>query len=228
MSGGSQLRRELEARVKQGLMERGYRRQRPKERYRGTESMEPPLQAQLLIPVDTDRYGLVRIAGAAEVVCDEVVDAYGTAPDEALSLGQKIYRGRGMYPLAVTPFEGLSDAPRNVPLEWTALEPVQGAQSVEDFFRFVDGPVRTWLAGRSTIAGVTAAADEDDHAGRLPEIVRNMAVFDVLRGEPAAAHDRLQRYAEKPAAEGDSPEQVEAFGQWLTTLQPRPELRTGR
>ena len=228
MSGGSQLRRELEARVTQGLLERGYRRQRPKEIFRRTESMEPPLQALLPIRVDTDRYGLVRIAGAVEVVCDEVVDAYGTAPDEALSLGQKIYRDQGMYPLAAQPFKRLSDAPRNVPFEWTASDPVTGAQAVEDFFGFIDGPVRRWLAGRSTVAGVRAAADADDHRGRLPEIVRNMAVFDVLRGEPAAAHDRLQRYAESPSAESDSPEQVEAFRLWLATIQPRPELRTGR
>jgi hypothetical protein len=226
MTSGSQLRKELEARVKNGLAERGYRRQRVKERYRRTESMESPLEAQLLVSVNTDRYGLVRIAGAAEVVCDAVADAYDTAPEDALSLGQQIYRDRGMFPLGSSSFKQLSDAPKNVPLEWTAADPEKGAQAVDEFFRFVDGPVRTWLDGRSTVAGIRVAADEDDHAGRLPEIVRNMSVFDVLHGDPAAAHGRLRRYAEAPSEKSDSLEQVEAFRQWLTTLQPSPDLRT--
>ena len=51
MTGGSQLRKEMEARIKEGLAERGFRRQRSKERYRRTDSMEPPLQAQLLVSV---------------------------------------------------------------------------------------------------------------------------------------------------------------------------------
>lgn len=78
MTGGSELRKHW---------------QKAKERYRRTAGVEPPVEAQLLVSVSTDRYGLVRIPGTAEVVCDAVDDAYVTGPDDALSLGQQAYRG---------------------------------------------------------------------------------------------------------------------------------------
>jgi hypothetical protein len=174
--------------------------------------------------VSTDRYGRVRIAGAVEVVCDAVDDAYDSAPEEALSEGQQIYRDRRMHPLASVNFKRLApDAPHNVPFEWTASTAEGGVEAVDAFFAFVDGPVEAWLDGRSTVAGLRTAADHDDHRGLLPEIVRNVAVHDALSGDAAAAHERVQRYAQAPDDRSDSPEQVEAFRRWLDTVAPLPQ-----
>ena len=52
--------------------------------------MERSLERQLLVRVDTDRYGLVRIGGGAEVVCEAVVETYDSAPDAALTRGQQV------------------------------------------------------------------------------------------------------------------------------------------
>jgi hypothetical protein len=223
MSGGSQLRKEREARVKNALAERGFRRQRDKERYRRREGMEAPLQAQLLVLGEHRPLRAGAHRGSGRGGLRRLDDAYDSAPEEALSEGQQIYRDRRMHPLASVNFKRLApDAPHNVPFEWTASTAEGGVEAVDAFFAFVDGPVEAWLDGRSTVAGLRTAADHDDHRGLLPEIVRNMAVHDALSGDAAAAHERVQRYAQAPDDRSDSPEQAEAFRRWLDTVAPLP------
>lgn len=229
MTGGT-LRKTSDAKVTAALSERGFRRQRAKERFRRTDGVEAPLQAQLLVSVDTDRYGLVRITGGVEVVAEPVEDAYDTVPDGALTEFQEIYRDRRRYPLASATFQRLSDSPQDVPFEWTASDDEGGDRAVGALLGFVDGPVRHWLDGRTTVEGLRASVAEGGAAAGDAHAVRNVSVLDVLLGRPDLARERLERYAAHPRTKIDDAERVARFRAWLETVQPRPDLvdRAGR
>jgi hypothetical protein len=228
MTGGSQLRRKLESEVKTALAERGFRRQRSKERFHRTGLVEEPMIAGLLVGLDTDRYGLVRLAGSVQVVCPAVDEAYESAPDEALSKGQRIYRGRLQNALASLTFARLRDPSAVGPHDWLANDEEQAQRALEDFLAFIDGPVMAWFEQHATLEAVSSAADEAAQQGSDANSVRNVAVLEALVGRLDEARERLEWYAAHPREKVDSPEQVEAFRQWLRTLQPRPELRIGR
>ncbi|TYP86857.1 hypothetical protein [Blastococcus xanthinilyticus] len=220
MTGGSELRKSLEARLRTALAERGFRRLRTKQYFQSGELAEPPLVAQLVVGVDTHRYGTVRMSGVAQVVCPAVDEVFASAPDDALTRGQWIYRGRLGNRVATRTFGRLENPARSEPLEWTADDEEQGDRALQDLLTFVDGPVRTWLDSRSSVALVRAAVDpggEDESNG---SVVRTASVLDALLGEPGRGVERLRRYAARPEEKVDSPEQVQAFLRWLHTVQP--------
>jgi hypothetical protein len=225
VNGGSQLRKRLEADVKAALADRGFRRLRRTEQYINAGLAEAPLVAQLLVGLDTDRYGLVRLSGVAEVVVPAVDEAYEDAPDDALTRGQRIYRGRIQEPVAVATFGNLSDPTLRETLEWTAHDDEQADRALADFLAVVDGPVMTWLRARSTVEQVRSAIDGGSAANasadrRDGSIVRNVSLLDVLLGDRPRAVERLRRYREQPQEKNDSVEKVDAFLAWLETVVP--------
>ena len=226
MTGGRTLRQALEASLKTSLAERGFRRQRKKQYFQGSDVAEPPLVAQLLVEADTHRYGTVRMSGVAQVICPAVDEAFVSAPDDALTRGQRIYRGRLGNALATRTFSRLENPARREPLEWSAEDEESGERALRELLTFVDGPVMTWLGSRSSVALVRAAVDaggEDESNGSA---VRNVSVLDALLGEPERGVERIRRYGAHPEEKVDSPEQVEAFLRWLETIEPRPDLAT--
>lgn len=224
MTGGAELRKALEAGLRTALEERGFRRQRKKQYFQAAHLAEPPLVAQLVVEVDTHRDGTVRMAGVAQVVCPAVDEAFASAPDDALTRGQRIYRGRLSNALATRTFGRLENPARREPLEWSAGDEESGEPALHDLLTFVDGPATTWLGSRSSVAQVRAAVDpggEDEGNGSA---VRNVSVLDALLSERARGVERLRRYGAHPEERMDSPEQVEAFVRWLETVEPRPDL----
>jgi hypothetical protein len=219
VTGGSQLRKRLEAEVKAALAERGFRREGRTERYVHHGLAEAPLVAQLLVGLDTTRYGLVRLTGTAEVIVPAIDEAYASAPDEALDRLQRIYRGRLQAPVAFETFGRLSDPERREPLEWTAADDEQADRARDDFLAFVDGPVMAWLRARSNVEQVRAAVDAGE-GSRDGVVVRNVSVLEVLLGDRSRAVERMRRYREHPAEKRDSVAQVDAFLAWLETLAP--------
>jgi len=220
MTGGSQLRRRLESQVTAALAERGFRRQKPKEFFHGTRLVEEPMVAGLIVGLDTDRYGLVRLNGSVQVLCPVADEAFASAPDDALSRGQRIYRGRLPHKMAGLTFNRLRDPAAAEAKDWLANDDEQADRALVDFLSFVDGPVMTWLGQHSTVEAVRTAADEAAETGSNADVVRNVSVLDALLGEPERGIERLRRYAEHPEEKVDSPEQVEAFLRWLATIRP--------
>ena len=219
MTGGSQLRRRLESQVKTTLAERGFRRQQAKERFHHPDLVEEPLLAGLLVGVDTDRYGLVRLSGSAQIVCPAVDETYASAPDEALTKVQKAYRGRLQNELAGLAFRELRPS-AGEPDDWLADDEEQAQHALDDFLAVVDGPVMGWFARHSTLEAVRSAAGGAGEDGPSGDVVRNLAVLDALLGEPERARERIERYAASPEEKVDGPERVEAFRRWLETVQP--------
>jgi hypothetical protein len=220
MTGGSQLRRQLESQVKTALAERGFRRQRSKERFHRAGIVEAPMVAGLLVGLDTDRYGLVRLAGSMRVICPAVDDAYESAPDEALSKGQRIYRGRLQNALARLTFARLRNPSAVGPHDWEANDEEEAQRALADFLAFLDGPVMRWFGQNATLEAVASAADEAAKQGSDGDVVRNVAVLDALMGRRENAQQRLEWYAAHPQEKVDSLGQVEAFRRWLETVQP--------
>jgi hypothetical protein len=164
------------------------------------------------------------MSGVAQVVCPAVDEAFASAPDDALTRGQRIYRGRLSNALATRTFGQLQNPARREPLEWTAEDEQSGERALRDLLAFVDGSVTAWLGSRSSVALVRAAVDpggEDEGDG---SDVRNVSVLDALLGERGRGIERLRRYGARPQEKMDSPEQVEAFLGWLETVEPRPDL----
>lgn len=224
MTGGKELRKDLEARLRTELAERGFRRLRKKQYFQSEDAAEPPVVAQLLVDVDTHRYGTVRLSGVAQVVCPAVDKAFASAPDEALTRFQRVYRDRLGNPVATRTFSRIENPARREPLEWQAEDEQSGDRALRDLLAFVDGPVRGWLDSRSSVALVRAAVDAGGEDAGAGSVVRAVSVMDALLGDAEQAIERLRRYAAHPEAKGDSPEQVEAFLRWLETVEPRPDL----
>jgi hypothetical protein len=227
MTGGSQLRRRLESQVKTALAERGFRRQKAKEFFHGTGLVEEPMVAGLIVGLDTDRYGLVRLNGSVEVLCPVVDEVFASAPNDALTRGQRIYRGRLPHKMAGLTFNRLRDPSEAEAKDWVANDDEQADRARVDFLAFVDGPVMTWLGQHSTLEAVRSAADEAAETGSGADVVRNVSVLDALLGDLDLARGRLERYAAHPSEKDDSPEQVQAFARWLKTVGPRVDLRAG-
>lgn len=228
MTGGKELRKALEEQVRTALADRGFLRQRKKTYFESSDVAGPPLVARLIVEVDTDRYGTVRMGGSAEVVSAAVDEAFASAPDESLNRFQRMYRDRRSFALAKEPFDALDERPRREPLEWFADDEESGERAFQEMLAFVDGPVRTWLDSRSSVALVRAAVapgGADESRGAL---VRTVSVLDALLGERESGIERLRRYGAHPEGKFDSPEQVEAFLRWLETVEPRPDVLVAR
>src|SRR4051794_14005976 len=60
--------------------------------YVSVDLLEAPLQAHVLVSVESDRYGRVRIAGSAEIVVPAVDEFLAGVPSEALTCVQEVYR----------------------------------------------------------------------------------------------------------------------------------------
>jgi hypothetical protein len=224
MTGGKELRKALEAGLKSALEERGFRRLRKKQYFEAADVAEAPLVARLIVEIDTHRYGTVRMSGAAEVVCPAVDEVFASAPEEALNRFQRMYRDRRNSSVAKKTFTALENPARREPLEWSAEDEESRERAQAELLAFVDGPVRTWLDSRSSVALVRAAVDPGGADEGDGSVVRTVSVLDALLGEPQRGIARFRRYAARPQEKVDSPERVEAFRRWLETVEPRPDL----
>lgn len=214
MGEAKERRKVLEQRVKDELGALSFRRQGSKDRYATQAWTEEPLQTVLLVDIDTDRYGTVRLGASVVVVAPDVEELLEAAPRTALTPVQEIYLGRIPMGVAGTSLKELLDPDRKTPLEWRVAADEDVEPAVEGFVQAVDGPVRDWVARHATVDAVRAAVE--DERGRPSEgiTVRSIAVLEARGGDLQGALARLYRYREAPTAK-DTPERVQAFADWL-------------
>ena len=214
MSTQKELRKSLELGVKAALEQRSFRRKGRTTRYVSRDMVEPPLEAELLVGVDSDRYGAVRIMGSADIVVPEVEEFLaGAVPPSALSEVDELYYGRAPFYVAMEIFAKIDGVPRNAPLEWRAHSPEDALATLEEFTGFIDGPVRRWIDDHSSISAIRAAPAAGG-PGAHGSIVRGVAALEVILGDVDAAVARLLAYRNQPSR-SDSPERIQAFITWL-------------
>ena len=214
MTTQRELRKSLQAGVTAGLAARSFHRRGRTERYVSQEWVAPPLRAELVVAVESDRYGAVRISGVADIVVPEVDDFLSdSVPPKALSTVQEIYYGQLPFSVALEIFDKMDGVDRRAPLEWRAHSPEDAFSALEEFLEFVDGPVRRWFDAHSSVAAVRTAAVRD-MADAHGSIIRTVSALDVVLGDLDAAVARLEAYRPH-AVKADTPERVDAFLAWL-------------
>ncbi len=215
MGDAKERRKVVEQRVKDALGALSFRRLRGKDRFLSDSWTEEPLQTLLLVTVDTDRYGTVRISGAVTVIAPPVEELFATAPPSSLSPGQELYFGRLPFELAGISLKKLVDPERKTPLEWRVASDDDIEPAVAGFVQAIDGPVRDWVGRHATVDAVRAAADQEQGRPDEGSVVRTVAALEALGGDVPAALARLDRYREAPSKD-DTAERVQAFAEWLT------------
>ena len=216
MGEAKERRKVVEQRVKDGLAALSFQRLRGKDRFLSDSWTEEPLQTLLLVTVDTDKYGTVRISGSVTVIAPPVEELFSTAAPSTLSPGQELYFGRLPFDLAGSSLKKLVDPDRMTPLEWRVTGDDDIEPAVEGFLRAVDGPVRDWVGRHATVDAVRAAADQERGRPDEGSTVRTVAALEALGGDVPGALARLDRYREAPS-KGDTAERVQAFADWLTS-----------
>jgi hypothetical protein len=213
--GGKEVRKDIEARVKEALAARSFRRLPNKQRFVSDTWVDTPLQAVLLLGVDTDRYGTVRLGGSAMVVAPAVEEfLLDSVPPTAMTKGQEIYYGRLLFGMAGTSFKRLVDPDGQLPLDWRAQTVEEGEAAVEGFLACVDGPVRRWFEEHSTVDRVRASVAPGGESAGDGSYIRTAATMEALPGHLDAGLALLERYRRSPQ-KTDSVDRVDAFVDWL-------------
>ena len=207
-------RKRLEQRVKEALEGLSFRRQRDKARFMTEDWTEEPLRTVVLVGVDIDRSGTVRMGGSVVVVAPAVEELLEAAPKSALSPAQEIYLGRIPMGVAGTSFQDLLEPDRKTPLEWRVAADEDLEPAVEGFVQAVDGPVRDWVARHATVGAVRAAVEQERGRPGEGNLVRTVALLEALEGDLQGALARLDRYRNAPTKR-DTAERVQAFADWL-------------
>jgi hypothetical protein len=208
-------RKRLEQRVKEALEELSFRRQRDKALFVTDEWTEEPLRAVVVVGVDIDRSGLVRMGGSVVIVAPAVEELLEAAPKSVLSPAQQIYVGRIPMGVAGASFQDLLEPGRKTPLEWRVADDEDLEPAVEGFVQAVDGPVREWVARHATVGAVQAAVEQERGRPGEGNLVRTVALLEALGGDLKGALARLDRYRNAPTTR-DTAERVQAFADWLT------------
>ena len=214
------VRRALQRGVDDALTRRSFHRRGRSELYVNDEVLAGALQAHVLVSVESDRYGRVRVAGAAEVVAPAVEALLETAPSSALTRTQEVNRGGLAFALARSSFDTLDGQGRQAPLEWTAEDVEQVPPALEEIERYLDGPVMDWFRERADPEHLRTLVVQDEASRQRGSLLRAVAAWDALHGRLDRAVDDLDRYGSSQLSASDSPERVQAFVDWLRA---RPE-----
>ena len=213
MTTQKELRKSLHAGVRAALAQRSFRRKRRTDRYVSRELVEAPLEAELVVGVDSDRYGSVRIMGSADIVVPQVEEFLAAVPPSALTEVQEVYYGELPFAVAMETFDTMDGVHRTAPLTWQAHTTEDALAALEEFTEYVDGPVRRWIDAHSSVAAVRAAPGAGG-AEVNGSTLRGVAALDVVVGDLEAAVARLEAYRPKPSR-SDTPERVDTFLDWL-------------
>jgi hypothetical protein len=220
VTGAKQIRRFLETGIAEALSRHSFRREGGSEVYASDDLLESPLRAHLVISVESDKYGEVRVAGSGEIVVPEVDEFLATVPADALTRVQNVYRGKVPFALAREDFDNMDGVDRRAPLEWSAARVDDAPSVLAEFTAFVDGPVMRWFEGLSTVEAVRAAVVRGRSDPQHGDLVRAVAAHDALNGRRDDGLELLRAHLSAPHERADSPERVQAFIDWLTAHAP--------
>ena len=207
-------RKRLEQRVKEALEGLSFRRQRDKALFMTDGWTEEPLRTVVVVGVDIDRSGTVRMGGSVVIVAPAVEELLEAAPKSALTPVQEIYLGRIPMGVAGASFKDLLDPGRMTPLEWRVAGDEDLEPAVDGFVQAVDGPVRDWVARHATVGAVQSAVEQERGRPGEGNLVRTVALLEALEGDLQGALARLDRYRNAPTKR-DTAERVQAFADWL-------------